>query len=220
MKALQTVAAAAGVLLVLLVALGFSQTTLGAAKSGLVASVAIQDDSFASTVTPTPQAGFRIYLPLVMKGWLTWSPNIPTPTATPTLTPTPTPSATPTNTPMPTSTPIPTTLPAELKIAKLICEGADERVTITNSGGQAQVMTDWRIHSVVGPQWYDFPYGYTLAAGATVYIHSGPEAINNPPSDLLWMYRYIWNDDGDEAVLYDSAGQAVYNLCCPAGCRP
>jgi hypothetical protein len=44
-----------------------------------------------------------------------------------------------------------------LGIAYLACEGSDERVAITNYGGQAQVMTGWKINSVVGDQWYYFP---------------------------------------------------------------
>jgi competence protein ComEC len=170
--------------------------------------------------TPTPQAGFRIYLPLIMKGWLTWLPGTPTLTPTPSATPTPTASATPTNTPTPTLTATPTPLPARLEIIFLICEGTDERFIITNSGGQAQVMTGWRIHSVEGDQWYPFPYAYTLAADATVRVHSGPTAFSNPPYDLFWTTAYIWNNKGDEAVLHDSTGQAVDNHCCSAGCHP
>ncbi len=86
MKAHRAFLATVSLSLALLVALA-AWATLFAAQAGPVAAVNIQDSSFAaSTVTPTPQTGFRIYLPLIMKGWLTWPPNIPTPTATPTLT--------------------------------------------------------------------------------------------------------------------------------------
>jgi hypothetical protein len=105
-----------------------------------------------------------------------------------------------------------------LEIAYLVYDGRDERIAITNNGGQAQVMTGWKIHSVEGSQWYYFPSGYTLAAGATVRVHSGPDAIDNPPSDLRWTTAYIWNNDGDKAVLYNSAGQAVDSYCYKAGC--
>jgi hypothetical protein len=79
-------------------------------------------------------------------------------------------------------------------------------------------MTGWKINSVVGNQWYYFPSGYTLAADTTVRVHSGPDAINNPPGDLLWTTAYIWNNDGDKAVLYNSVGQAVDSYCYKAGC--
>jgi len=65
------------------------------------------------TVTPTAWAGFQVYLPIIMRGWLIWVTDTPTatetatPTSTPTATstPTPTPTATPTATPTQTSTP-------------------------------------------------------------------------------------------------------------------
>jgi hypothetical protein len=30
-------------------------------------------------------------------------------------------------------------------------------------------------------------------------VNSGPDAVHNPPTDLLWTMTYIWNNDGDEA---------------------
>jgi len=141
-----------------------------------------------------------------------------TPTVTTTPTPTATPSATSTATATRTATPTQTLSPANLQIASLIYDGRDERIAITNYGAQAQSMTGWKIHSVVGSQWYYFPSGYTLAAGATVRVHSGPDASSNPPGDLLWTTAYIWNNDGDKAVLYNSAGQQVDSYCYKAGC--
>ncbi len=67
-------------------------------------------------------------------------------------------------------------------------------------------MTGWKIQSVVGNQWYTFPSGFVLAAGSTVRVNSGPDATHAPPSDLRWTAAYIWNNDGDEAKLYDSHG--------------
>jgi competence protein ComEC len=151
------------------------------------------------TNTPTPTATY---------------PPAPTATQTPTPTYTPTPTATTTRTPTPTAT----LLPASLRITSLIYDSRDERIAITNNGGQAQAMTGWKIQSVVGSQWYYFPSGYTLGAGATVRVHSGPDAISNPPGDLLWTTAYIWNNDGDKAVLYNSAGQQVDSYCYKAGC--
>jgi len=141
-----------------------------------------------------------------------------TPTVTPTPTPTATPSATSTATATRTATPTQTLSPANLQIASLIYDGRDERIAITNYGAQAQSITGWKIHSVVGDQWYYFPSGYTLAAGATVRVHSGPDASSNPPGDLLWTTAYIWNNDGDKAVLYNSAGQQVDSYCYKTGC--
>ncbi|MFW6116547.1 MAG: lamin tail domain-containing protein, partial [bacterium] len=58
-------------------------------------------------------------------------------------------------------------------------------------------------------QWYTFPSGYVLQAGASVRVHSGPDAIHNPPSDLKWTGAYIWHNDGDVGVLRDSKGVEV-----------
>ncbi|MGC8838368.1 MAG: lamin tail domain-containing protein, partial [Anaerolineae bacterium] len=77
--------------------------------------------------------------------------------------------------------------------------GSDEYVRIDNIGGAVQNMTGWRIWSVVGDQTYYFPTGYTLEAGASVYVHSGPDARHDPPTHLRWTTAYIWNDAGDEA---------------------
>jgi hypothetical protein len=70
-------------------------------------------------------------------------------------------------------------------------------------------MTGWRIQSVVGDQWYAFPVGYVLAAGSTVQVNSGPDAVDNPPTDLRWTTAYMWNNNGDQARLYDAHGSVV-----------
>ena len=56
---------------------------------------------------------------------------------------------------------------------------------IGNRGRNAQDMTKECIHSVVSNQWCEFPAGYTLAAGASVRVHSSPGAGSSSPTDLL-----------------------------------
>ena len=175
--------------------------------------------------------GRPLFLPLIMAGHgapvptstpsftATWTA---TPTATvciPTTTPTATPTATATattwfvtSTPTPTRTltPTATTVPqSDLRITYLRYDTSDEYVKISNYGGIAQNMTGWWIHSETGNQKYYFPGGYVLPAGDYVRIHSGPGAISNPPHDLKWSGAYIWNNAGDAAALYDSAGHLV-----------
>jgi hypothetical protein len=104
---------------------------------------------------------------------------------------------------------LPSAPQADLYIEALQYDASDESVQITNRGTAPQDMTGWRIHSVVGDQWYDFPAGYTLATGASVQVHSGPDALDNPPTDLLWGYAYIWRNDGDVAILYNSDDEFV-----------
>ncbi|UCG83669.1 MAG: hypothetical protein JSW38_02330, partial [Dehalococcoidia bacterium] len=60
-----------------------------------------------------------------------------------------------------------------------------EVVNILNSGSNPVDMTDWRLLSTVGSQEYVFP-AFTLEAGAIVQIISGPNAVDNPPGQLLW----------------------------------
>ncbi len=130
-----------------------------------------------------------------------------TPTATFTLTPVPpTATHTPVAPPLPTSSVMPS---GGLGITALQYEGSDEYVGITNQGTAAQDMSGWRLWSVVGDQTYHFTPGHVLGAGVTVRVHSGPGAIDNPPSGLRWTGRYIWNNDGDEARLYNASGSEV-----------
>lgn len=167
----------------------------------------------------------RVYLPVVAH-----NEGLPTPTATstststPTHTPTATATATPTSTPTFTVTPTFTATPtptrtltptattppqAQLRIGYLSYSGTDEYVRIENVGTAPQTMTSWRILSVEGSQTYYFPTGYVLAAGSNVRVHSGPGAIHSPPADLRWTTAYIWNNDGDEARLYNAQGQLI-----------
>jgi len=107
---------------------------------------------------------------------------------------------------------------ADLYIEALQYETTDEYVLITNRGNAPQDMTGWRIHSVVGDQWYDFPAAYTLAAGTSVRVHSGPDAFDNPPTDLLWGLAHVWLNEGDKAILYDDSNTAIDSFCYLDGC--
>ncbi len=110
-------------------------------------------------------------------------------------------------TPTPTLTPVPPQ--SDLRISRLSYSGRDEYVEISNHGAGSQDMSGWRIVSVVGNQTYWFPAGYTLGTGSYVRVHSGPDAYRDPPTDLRWTMGYIWNNSGDEAVLYDEKGSVV-----------
>ena len=113
-------------------------------------------------------------------------------------------------TPTPTATPKPA---SKCRITALQYSGTDEYVQITNQGTASQDMTGWKIHSVVGDQWYNFPSGGVLGIGATVKVHSGPDAIYHydPPEDIPWTTAYIWNNSGDEARLISNKGVVVHS---------
>jgi hypothetical protein len=45
-------------------------------------------------------------------------------------------------------------------------------------------MTKWKILRVVGSQQHTFPSAYVLAAGEVAYVNGGPDATNDPPTDI------------------------------------
>lgn len=162
----------------------------------------------------------------------TRTPVLPTATPTPTRTPPP-PTATPTFTrtsapPTPTRIPPTATAPLPVQptptapaaprvvIATISFSGDDEYVTIINRGAAEQDLSGWSIQSYSGntcqpvpAQVFTFPPGYILAAGASVRVHSGKAATENPPSDLLWTRDPVWNDGGDRGDLRTPDGQVV-----------
>jgi hypothetical protein len=165
------------------------------------------------TDTPTPTA-------------TSTATNTPTPTETPTPSNTPTSTSTPTNTATPTSTLTPTATPtstpteepvSDVVIGYIRKDTRNEYIRIVNQGTADQNMTGWDVQSYANHdgqcdptnQWYHFPSGYVLEAGASVRVHSGPDATHNPPSDLRWTTAYIWHNDGDVGILYDSTGEEV-----------
>lgn len=165
------------------------------------------------------QAG-PVYLPLIVVWGEPVTPTATfTPTASPTTTWTPTPTATPTWTVTPTATPTwtatATATPALglLRIGVLQCETADEYVRIDNIGGAAVEMSGWSILSVVGPQTFFFP-NYQLEPGASVYVHSGPDAPASGGNQLRWTTSYIWNNSNDEARLITPGGAVVSERSC------
>ncbi len=165
-----------------------------------------------ATVEPTPTATATVE---------------PTPTATATVEPTPT--ATATVEPTPTATATAPVQPEPAPIATAATPQAEgqyqvsiqnvdlvgEVVVIVNAGVSPQVMTGWELLSEEGRQRFVFPE-FTLDPGATVLVTSGRNGRQDPPGVLQWLksdgspYRgYVWNNDGDVAVLFDSGGNEV-----------
>jgi len=164
------------------------------------------------------QHGPPVYMPYVAGGGPTSTPTAArtwTPTPTWTATPTPTPTITPTRTATPTPTATQVQV-ADLQIRDIHFSGRDEYIRIENRGTAPQTMTGWTIQSHDGDdcrpldnQIYTFPTGYTLQPGASVRVHSGPNAQHNPPADLRWTGSYIWHNDRDQGDLRNSAGQLI-----------
>ncbi|HZG70379.1 MAG TPA: S-layer homology domain-containing protein [Chondromyces sp.] len=120
----------------------------------------------------------------------------------------PAPQPAPAPAPKPTPAPIPVTGDARIVSKNL----STEVVAIKNNGNTSIDMSGWYLVSVEGNQRFDFPDGYILKAGATVYITSGPNAKHQPPAYLKWTTANIWNNSGDMARLYNGNGVKVSEL--------
>jgi eukaryotic-like serine/threonine-protein kinase len=118
--------------------------------------------------------------------------------------------------PLPTSTPL---AQPDIQIMLLSGTTAPEYLVIQNAGSDTQELSGWYLESVVGPQVFNFPAGFTLPAGDSVRIESFTGAVNNPPQTLLWSTDAIWRNAGDKARLRNQAGVAVsiecYGDACP-----
>ncbi|MCM3784958.1 stalk domain-containing protein [Neobacillus mesonae] len=95
---------------------------------------------------------------------------------------------------------------------KLVIEKVDyanEIVTIKNKDSKTINLTGWKLVSVKGNQVYNFPDGYTLAPGKTVYVTSGKNA-KEAAGYLKWTTANVHNnDENDPAKLYDMNGKLI-----------
>jgi len=81
-----------------------------------------------------------------------------------------------------------------------------EWARITNFTAKARKLTGWTVRDVSGHV-FRFPT-FTLRAGASVKIHTGRGA--NTRTDLYWRQgNYVWNNDGDKAILKNAAGVRI-----------
>lgn len=115
---------------------------------------------------------------------------------------------------------VPTAAPtrAEVKLTQLDGASVPEVVVLQNQGDAAQDLSGWYLESTIGPQTFNFPGGYKLAAGGTVRIESYTGAKNDPPNTLLWSTDPIWRNAGDKAVLRNTAGAAISTQCYGDAC--
>ena len=81
-----------------------------------------------------------------------------------------------------------------------------EWIRITNTTATKKVLTGWTLRDVARHV-YRFPT-FTLGAGKSVRVHTGSGA--NTAADLYWGQRwYVWNNDGDKAILKSASGTVV-----------
>lgn len=98
-------------------------------------------------------------------------------------------------------------------ISYLRCDTDHEYVRIANLGGLETNLLGWRLVSVVGPQTFYFP-SYTLGAGLSVTVSSGPSAPPTGGSNIRWTTNNIWNNSGDEAELWTPGSVLVDHQAC------
>lgn len=124
--------------------------------------------------------------------------------------------------PVPTATATPGV--SAVRIVTIGYEGRDEFVWIRNDGSGAQSMGGWMLQSYRSAdcrpeltQRFWFPDGFVLGPGASVWIHSGPEASSGWPLHLYWTRDYVWANAGDVGDLRDAGGGLVgqfrYGVC-------
>jgi hypothetical protein len=91
-----------------------------------------------------------------------------------------------------------------------------ERVDITNNTDGPLNLSGYKLSSVVGDQGFTFGEDCVLDRGETVTVWSGPQSSKHkdPPRHLQWTRRYIWNNEGDTAVLFDGEGAVVQKVVC------
>jgi hypothetical protein len=122
-----------------------------------------------------------------------------------------TPSTTATTAKPATTTTAPRAAGGSVTITALDCRG--EAVTVRNGATAPANLAGWTIHDEAStPHTYRFPDGYTLPAGASVTIRSGPSPA--APGELPWTTQNIWNNDGDTASLATATGTVVSTRTC------
>jgi len=89
-----------------------------------------------------------------------------------------------------------------------------DKVVVVNTSGNTVNLEGYKLISEVGNQVYTFPTGVILTPNAGVTVWSGPKAPSKYkwPTDLIWSSRYMWNNEGDTAVLYDAEGNLISKI--------
>ncbi len=85
----------------------------------------------------------------------------------------------------------------------------DEWVEFTNPGPGSIDLTGWEIKDESASHRYPFPGGFTLAAGATVRLHTG--CGTDTSTNLYWCNQgsAVWNNSGDTVFVLDPNGNVV-----------
>ncbi|WP_256685726.1 lamin tail domain-containing protein [Halococcus qingdaonensis] len=83
----------------------------------------------------------------------------------------------------------------------------EETVTLENSGSTPIALDDWTVSDEVDHT-YSFPSDATLAAGASLTLHTGRGTDTD--TDRYWgATSAVWNNDGDTVVIANASGAVV-----------
>lgn len=83
-----------------------------------------------------------------------------------------------------------------------------EVVTIENTSMESRDISNWQLVSLQGNQSFIFPPGTIIQPGQNIQITSGKNAQSSN-NTFIWTYKYIWNNNGDPAALYDVGGNLI-----------
>jgi len=91
----------------------------------------------------------------------------------------------------------------------LVVDLQAETARITNIGSGPASLTGFRLISTRGNQVFDqFPAGFTLTAGGSITVISGPTAKAGAGL-LVWTTDNIWSNSGDPGRLLNADGEVV-----------
>jgi hypothetical protein len=83
-----------------------------------------------------------------------------------------------------------------------------EYFVIKNTYRRTKNLGGWYVTDRSGKRW-TFPAGYKLRGGETVRVHTGKGTSDH--NDRYWGWsRYLWDNAGDRATLYNRAGKRVH----------
>ena len=94
-----------------------------------------------------------------------------------------------------------------------------DSVVVKNHTDEPLDLGGWTVRSTIGVQKFVFPATFLVPPGKSATVWSGPEAAQHAEGDefaLVWSRRYIWNNRGDEAILYDEEANEVAKVRCTA----
>lgn len=101
----------------------------------------------------------------------------------------------------------------KIVIVKVFNSGKVEYVEIANQGDAAVNVGGWHVYGSKDDEHlvddYFFPGGFVIEPGQVVRLHSGQGGTNNPPDDIYWTEKNVWNNEGETVYLDDADGNRV-----------